>query len=52
MKNLLINKIIKLITDNFVSGIEYQKSEFQEFNNMSVYQLYSFRKELIKTINE
>jgi len=51
MKKVLINKIVSLITTNFVSGIEYQKSEFQEFNNMSIYQLYCFRKELIKKIN-
>jgi len=50
MKNLLKNNIINLITTNFVQGIEYDKRELKEFDNMSVYQLYCFRKELLKKI--
>ena len=50
MKNLLKNNIINLITTNFVQGIEYDKRELKEFDRMSVYQLYCFRKELLKKI--
>ena len=50
MKNLLKNNIIKLITTNFVSGIEYDKRQLKEFDNMTMYQLYSVRKELLKMI--
>ena len=50
MKSLLKNSIINLIVDNFVQGIEYDKRELAEFDNMSVYQLYCFRKELLKKI--
>jgi|MGYP003627050819 hypothetical protein len=50
MKNLLKNNIIKLITTNFVQGIEYHKSQLKEFDNMTMYQLYVVRKELLKRI--
>ena len=52
MKNLLKNNIINLITTNFVQGIEYDKQQLKEFDNMTISQLYFVRKELIKKISQ
>ena len=48
MKNLLKNNIIKLITTNFVQGIEYDKRQLKEFDRMTISQLFFVRKELLK----
>ena len=50
MKNLLKNNIIKLITTNFVQGIEYDKRQLKEFDRMTISQLFFVRKELLKRI--